>query len=52
MSQRKINMAKIIRQIWPAIPAFGSKLDEQVEIDAHYSGYLKRQQHDVDAFKR
>ena len=51
MSQRKINMAKI-RQIWPTIPAFGPTLDEQVEIDAHYSGYLKRQQHDVDAFKK
>ena len=51
MSQRKINMAKI-RQIWPAIPAFGPTLDEQVEIDAHYAGYLKRQQLDVDAFKK
>ena len=27
-------------------------LDDQVEIDAHYSGYLKRQSHDIAAFKK
>ena len=51
MAQRKINMAKI-RQIWPSLPSYELSLDEQVEIDAHYHGYLKRQQHDVDAFKK
>ena len=51
MAQRNLNMAKI-RQIWPTIPTFGANLDDQVEIDAHYSGYLKRQSHDIAAFKK
>ena len=51
MAQRNLNMAKI-RQIWPTIPTFGPNLDDQVEIDAHYSGYLKRQSHDIAAFKK
>ena len=51
MAQRNLNMAKI-RHIWPTIPSFGATLDEQVEIDAHYSGYLKRQSHDIAAFKK
>ncbi len=51
MAQRNINMAKI-RQIWFDLPSFGAKLDHQVEIDAHYSGYLKRQSHDINAFKK
>ena len=51
MSQRNLNMAKI-RQIWPSLPSFGPDLDDQVEIDAHYSGYLKRQSHDIAAFKK
>ena len=51
MSQRNLNMSKI-RQIWPLTPLFGIALDSQVEIDAHYSGYLKRQSHDIAAFKK
>ena len=51
MAQRNLNMAKI-RQIWPTIPSYGTDLDDQVEIDAHYSGYLKRQSHDIAAFKK
>ena len=51
MAQRNLNMAKI-RQIWPMLPSFGGDLDDQVEIDAHYSGYLKRQSHDIEAFKK
>ena len=34
------------------LPSFGGDLDDQVEIDAHYSGYLKRQSHDIEAFKK
>ena len=51
MAQRNLNMAKI-RQIWPMLPSYGADLDGQVEIDAHYSGYLKRQSHDIAAFKK
>ena len=35
LGYRNVNMAKI-RQIWTDIPSFGSDLDLQVEIDAHY----------------
>ncbi len=51
MSQRNLNMAKI-RQIWPSIPYHGEAFDKQVEIEAHYSGYLKRQSHDIAAFNK
>jgi tRNA uridine 5-carboxymethylaminomethyl modification enzyme len=34
------------------VPQFDRIIDEQVEIDAHYSGYLKRQSHDIAAFKK
>ena len=27
-------------------------IDKQVEIDAHYAGYLIRQSHDISAFKK
>ena len=51
LGQRDVNMAKI-RHLWPQIPSFGSSLDNQVEIDAHYSGYLKKQLHDINSFKK
>ena len=51
IGQRNVNMAKI-RQIFSDIPSYGATIDKQVEIDAHYSGYLKRQSHDIAAFKK
>ncbi len=51
MGQRNINMAKI-RQIFPKIPLVGGPLDKQVEIDAHYLGYLDRQSNDIKTFKK
>ncbi len=50
MGQRKVNMAKI-RQIFPSTPAFDPTLDKQVEINAHYRGYLDRQSRDIQSFK-
>ena len=41
-----------LRKIWDNIPYYEQSIDEQVEIDAHYSGYLKRQSHDIDAFRK
>ena len=41
-----------IRKIWPDIPFFGNDIDEQIEINAHYRGYLKKQKADILAFKR
>ena len=43
---------KKLRTIWADIPQYGNNIDEQLEIEAHYSGYLKRQSHDVSAFKK
>jgi len=51
LSQKGVNMKKI-REIWPDIPFFDDKIDEQVEINAHYMGYLKKQKADILAFKR
>ena len=51
IGQRNVNMAKI-RQIFPNIPSFEQSLDTQVEIDAHYLGYLVRQESDIKSFKK
>jgi tRNA uridine 5-carboxymethylaminomethyl modification enzyme len=51
IGQRNVKMAKI-RQIFPSIPAYDERLDKQVEIDAHYLGYLGRQSHDIESFKK
>ena len=51
IGQRNVNMAKI-RHIFPSIPLFEGSLDRQVEIDAHYLGYLGRQAHDIESFKK
>ena len=51
IGQRNVNMAKI-RQIFPFIPQFERSLDNQVEIDAHYLGYLDRQSKDIKSFKK
>ena len=51
IGQRNINMAKI-RQIFSSVPSFGKLLDNQVEIDAHYLGYLKRQSYDIKSFQK
>ena len=51
LSQKGVNMKKI-REIWANIPFFDKKIDEQVEINAHYMGYLKKQRSDILAFKR
>ena len=32
---------KKIREIWPEIPFFDEKIDEQIEINAHYRDILK-----------
>ena len=51
LSQMGVTLQKL-RKIWDNIPHFEKSIDEQVEIDAHYSGYLKRQSHDIAAFKK
>ena len=51
LTQNGVNMNKI-REIWSDIPFFSKEIDEQVEINAHYMGYLKKQKADILAFKR
>ncbi len=51
LSLKNVNLNKL-RTIWANIPQYGVSIDKQVEIDAHYSGYLIRQSHDIKAFKK
>jgi tRNA uridine 5-carboxymethylaminomethyl modification enzyme len=51
LAQKGVKMSKI-RDIWPNIPFYNKQIDEQIEINAHYSGYLTKQKADILAFKR
>jgi tRNA uridine 5-carboxymethylaminomethyl modification enzyme len=51
LTQKGVDMNKI-REIWTDVPFFSKEIDEQVEINAHYRGYLKKQKADILAFKR
>ena len=51
LGQKSVNMNKI-REIWPEINFFSREIDEQLEINSHYKGYLKKQKADILAFKR
>ncbi len=51
LTHKGVNMIKI-RDIWPEIEFFGIEIDEQIEINSHYHGYLKKQKADILAFKR
>ncbi len=51
LSQKGVKMIKI-REIWPEIPYKSKEIDEQLEINAHYRGYLTKQNADILAFKK
>ncbi len=51
LSRKNVTFIKL-RSIWNKIPKFGKKIEEQIEISAHYSGYLDRQNADIVAFRR
>ena len=51
LGQKTVNMSKI-REIWPEIKYISREIDEQIEINSHYRGYLKKQDSDILAFKR
>ena len=51
LTQKGVDMNKI-RDIWPEISNYGPIIDEQIEINSHYRGYLKKQKADILAFKR
>ena len=51
LTYKGVDMSKV-REIWPEIANYGSEIDEQIEINSHYRGYLKKQKADILAFKR
>ena len=51
LAQKDASMSKM-REIWSEIKDFGVEIDEQIEINSHYRGYLKKQNADILAFKR
>ena len=51
LAQKGVNFNKI-KDIWPEIGDYSSEIEEQVEINAHYKGYMKKQKADILAFKR
>ena len=51
LAQKGVTMDKI-REIWPEMNFISKDIDEQLETNAHYKGYLKKQNADILAFKR
>jgi tRNA uridine 5-carboxymethylaminomethyl modification enzyme len=47
----EIDLARLAA-IWPELLSFDTATAEQLEIDAHYQGYLRRQEADIQAFRR
>ena len=43
---------KKLRSIWSKIPKASRDEEEQIEISAHYSGYLNKQEADIIAFRK
>ena len=51
LTHQGVDMRKI-REIWPEIPYYNKEIDQQIETNSHYRGYLKKQKADILAFKR
>ena len=51
LSRKGVSFTKL-RSIWKDIPKATRKEEEQIEIAAHYSGYLGKQEADILAFRR
>jgi tRNA uridine 5-carboxymethylaminomethyl modification enzyme len=51
LSRKGVNFHKL-RSIWKDIPKASKHEEEQLEISAHYSGYLVKQEADIIAFRR
>ena len=51
LAQKGVKFDKI-KDIWPEIGDYSSEIKEQVKINAHYKGYMKKQKADILAFKR
>jgi tRNA uridine 5-carboxymethylaminomethyl modification enzyme len=42
----------VLTRIWPELAQVPDDVREQLEVDAHYAGYLDRQEADIVAFRR
>jgi len=51
LSRKGVNFKKL-RTIWSKIPKASPAEEEQIEISAHYSGYLEKQEADILAFRK
>ena len=51
LGHKNVDMHKI-RSIWTTIAYNGHGIDTQLEIDAHYSGYVPQQSQDIKSFKK
>ena len=51
LGQKGVSISKL-REIWPEITKYSDEIDKQIEINAHYRGYLVKQKADILAFKR
>jgi len=51
LSREEVTFNKL-RSIWNKIPNASRNEEEQIEISAHYSGYLEKQEADIVAFRK
>ena len=51
LSRKGVDLRKL-RKIWNQIPEASRNEEEQIEISAHYSGYLDKQEADIIAFRK
>ena len=51
MSREGVTFKKL-RSIWKKIPKASRDEEEQIEISAHYSGYIEKQEADIVAFRK
>ncbi len=51
LSRKEVTFKKL-RSIWSKIPRASRNEEEQIEISAHYSGYLEKQEADIIAFRK
>jgi tRNA uridine 5-carboxymethylaminomethyl modification enzyme len=51
LSLSEVDFTRLLA-IWPQLAAVEADAIEQLEVDAHYTGYLDRQQADILAFRR
>jgi len=51
LARKGVNFSHL-RKIWKNIPSADRSEEEQIEITAHYSGYMEKQQADIIAFRK